>query len=100
MTHTPGPWIVSSYAKNLVTTADDKVGVADVAMCGPWCPKPPQYQQDANTWLIAAAPEMLAALEEIISQAFVECNCGTECSGTCTYSKATRSVAKAKGEHT
>ena len=60
--HTPGPWIVSPHAKNLVATADDKMGIADVAMCGPWIAKPPQEQQDANAKLIAAAPDMFRVI--------------------------------------
>jgi len=63
--HTPGPWIVSPYAKNLVATADDKIGIADVAMCAPWIAKPPQEQQDANAILMSAAPDLLAALRAI-----------------------------------
>jgi hypothetical protein len=61
--HTPGPWIVSPYAKNLVVTADDKVGIADVAMCAPWIKKPPQEEQDANAKLMAAAPDLLNELK-------------------------------------
>ncbi len=61
--HTPGPWIVSPYAKNLVVTVDDKVGIADVAMCAPWIKKPPQEEQDANAKLMAAAPDLLNELK-------------------------------------
>ena len=64
--HTPGPWIVSPYAKNLVATADDKIGIADVAMCGPWIAKPPQEQQDANAILMSAAPDLLAACKSFL----------------------------------
>lgn len=63
--HTPGPWIVSRYAKNLVATTDDKIGIADVAMCGPWIAKPPQDQQDANARLMAESPRMLTVIEII-----------------------------------
>ena len=61
--YTPGPWIVSPHAKNLVVTADDKIGIADVAMCAPWIKKPPQEEQDANAKLMAAAPDLLNALK-------------------------------------
>ena len=65
MTHTPGPWTVEQYtAHDAAFRVMDEQDVT-VALC---------YQQPYDTWsagdnanLIAAAPELLAALEECLS---------------------------------
>jgi len=69
--HTPGPWIVSPHAKNLVATADNKIGIADVAMCAPWIAKPPQEQQDANAKLMAESPEMFQVIQRLAEPGFI-----------------------------
>lgn len=46
--------------------------------------------------MISAAPEMLAALEEVLAQGFVQCNCGEPCEGTCTFGICLRAVTKAR----
>jgi len=59
---TPGPWKVGEYPDNDVVFGPDNNGIAwieDTTASG---------EEEANTLLIAAAPEMLAALQEIVRQ--------------------------------
>lgn len=64
-THTPGPWVVDDEdgaslvvrSRNLTGPAVCKVYVPDEA---------PTDQQESNAHLIAAAPEMLAALRLVL----------------------------------
>ncbi|HFF2105780.1 TPA: hypothetical protein ACGBGH_004783 [Pseudomonas aeruginosa] len=63
--HTPGPWFVNgreSYTKYV----EARIGgglLQEVAACGP---TEQQEQQEANARLIAAAPELLEALQGMI----------------------------------
>lgn len=58
--HTSGPWVLSSDEKSVkITGADGAVLVAGFLQG-----RPPNEELLANGHLIAAAPEMLAALEE------------------------------------
>jgi hypothetical protein len=53
----------------------------------------------ANAHLIAAAPDMLAALENFIAAGTMDCCCGeTPCCGSCTITLAKNAVKKARGE--
>ncbi len=56
-THTPGPWTISGTHHSIGIAPDDgkSDGLASVFGCGP--------QAEANARLIAAAPELLSALE-------------------------------------
>lgn len=56
--HTPGPWVVACQAT--VANADETMVVANVSS---WSLEAEQVQ--ANTRLIAAAPELLEALEMV-----------------------------------
>ncbi len=65
MKHTPGPWKV---AKGMaIETADGKVAVGSAGprACGPYF----VTECEANAALIAAAPELLQALKNIIQSA-------------------------------
>ena len=109
--HTPGPWHVGCdqdyqvdrYAKRVewarVRGADGQL-IAEIASVHP---KGERQSRDfdieaSNVCLIAAAPDMLAALQEAINGYGIECNCGSECDGTCTNAKVRAVIAKAKGE--
>ena len=63
--HTPGPWIVVGSGFMVSTCADhERCQAIDATRSG--------YNRDedvANTHLIAAAPELLTALEAIVDQA-------------------------------
>lgn len=61
--HTPGPWEIVMHGIHPVIFAGDKA-VADVAVFG-----------DDNARLIAAAPDLLAALENVLSDIeSLQCN--------------------------
>ena len=77
-THTPGPWRIETWtyqnAREVITIQTDKDAVATV--CNLWRDgNDSTIEGVANARLIAAAPEMLAALESIavgLSPASVE----------------------------
>jgi hypothetical protein len=71
--HTPGPWHYLSGAVYAEPDGDIKIGGVAIAQRGrqsnPRLPDPIEpTEKDANMRLIAAAPELLAALEEITSR--------------------------------
>ena len=66
-THTPGPWHqggLDRHDKHWMRETRDAKG-RGIAWCGTF----PEDEAHANARLIAAAPEMLEALEEIVSAA-------------------------------
>lgn len=54
MSHSPGPWTWVSQQTTLLNSADDVVLAVDC----------PEFIDDADKSLIAAAPDLLAALKE------------------------------------
>jgi hypothetical protein len=60
LTHTPGPWTIdSNRVASYVTSQDGSIcRLADWGTSG--------MHRDANTRLICAAPDMLAALREVL----------------------------------
>jgi hypothetical protein len=64
--HTPGPWFVPFRERgNLYVEAKIRPGwLQEVAACGP---TEIQGQQAANARLIAAAPELLEVLQELLA---------------------------------
>lgn len=101
--HTPGPWVVCSGGSNLrtgkyeideyfVCRGDyDSAIAADII--DPMTGKP----SAANARLIAAAPELLDALEDMAAQHL--CGCNHPACKNCERDAVCRSViAKAKGE--
>ena len=60
--HTPGPWVASNDLCHVFGRSGWSVGPHGVttAVCGD---TPPAEEQEANARLIAAAPELLEALE-------------------------------------
>lgn len=62
--HTPGPWFVNCH-EHYTKYVEARIGgglLQEVAACGP---TEKQEQQEANARLIAAAPELLEALQHI-----------------------------------
>lgn len=57
MSHTPGPWI--AYRRLVVESNKDAVAIVNMAR--------PVVQAHADANLIAAAPDLLAALREIVA---------------------------------
>ena len=70
MKHTPGPWIQGPTDEDWTCSVRDADGLS-VA----WCDSFPPEQSHANARLIAAAPEMLTMLKNIL-----------EAHNTCGYS--------------
>ena len=89
--HTPGPWFVDHKSPFLVRAGDDIDG-RHIAHIGPANYTPRFDVDEPNAKLIAAAPDLLDALSEIINDGgkFVMTNE--------THRKARAAIAKARGE--
>ncbi len=89
--HTPGPWFVDHKSPFLVRAGDDIDG-RHIAHIGPANYTPRFDVDEPNAHLIAAAPDLLEALSEIINDGgkFVMTNE--------THRKARAAIAKARGE--
>ena len=80
--HTPGPWAIDGEGTNaMVRGADLTIVAVRHRLTGP--------THEANARLIAAAPELLEALESILSDA---------CDNGAYWDKARAAIAKARGE--
>ena len=81
--HTPGPWVIDN--DNVIYQEGTSEPIASAA---------PTADEEANAWLIAAAPELLAALE------FCADALNTEAGGLykAHIEQARAAIAKAKGE--
>lgn len=96
MSHTPGPWRpVKNPFRNegwFVLAGEGAEGASVSAMIASQSISQGQFKTEADARLIAAAPELLAALKEVIAN-----HCGNDklfC-GSCT--DARRMIAKAEG---
>lgn len=100
--HTPGPWFITGRMTKYIEARIDGGMLQEVAACGPTeadC----GYgdQQRANAMLIAAAPDLLEALESSnlnlhTGTMFIDGEC--KCSQCEFVRKARAAIAKAKGE--
>ena len=97
--HTPGPWEANGYHIRQRITGSRSI--AEVAYTGPHHTPPHEYPKscrlvdEANARLIAAAPDLLEALEAIMGSDLFEWN------GSAAFwlqDKVRASIAKAKGE--
>jgi hypothetical protein len=90
--HTPGPWRVNAYDARLTVWGKHRVAVVDK--------EPDGDTSAANAALIAAAPDLLAALKQYLI-AKPQCECGINNSG-CEMAKAQQvaraAIAKAEGD--
>lgn len=89
--HTPGPWFVNDRYKQ-TKYIEARIGggmLQEVAACGP---TEVREQQEANARLIAAAPDLLDALEDALC--FLAMNGGYDYA----TNKARVAIAKATGE--
>jgi hypothetical protein len=80
--HTPGPWLVANG--NQIRSEKDQIAKVWMMRCG---------EGSANARLITAAPDLLAALEEINNVALFQPYAGVTCGNI-----ARAALAKAKGE--
>ena len=97
--HTPGPWEANGYHIRQRVTGTRSI--AEVAYTGPHHTPPHEYPKscrlvdEANARLIAAAPDLLEALEAIMGSDLFEWN------GSAAFwlqDKVKAAIAKAKGE--
>jgi hypothetical protein len=87
-THSPGPWVFDE-SDHSIYCGDDWPCVASFSDAD--LPSP------ANGRLMAAAPELLEALELMLSQ--YGCSCGQRGCNRCEYSQIAReAIQKARGE--
>jgi hypothetical protein len=94
MKHTKGPWYVSGDE----VCADTDKGQAELATVHDECEYQPRLPKEANARLMASAPEMLEALEELMDPSHT-CGCDCTMSEPCPIGeKARAAIAKAKGE--
>ena len=90
---TPGPWEIADDPlewKNHITSQNGTIAYVVF-----------QPEAEANARLIAAAPELLEALEEECSERCWQCrgdNLPAICSRACRIKKHLQLIAKAKGE--
>ena len=89
--HTPGPWEVSPYG-NITSKS---LTVAKVEQM----PGNYESEKQANARLIAAAPDLLVALEQCVPIIVSHAN-ATFGDGVLTLQVARSAIAKAKGETT
>ena len=92
--HTPGPWT----SQGLAIVASDRSFVCRVY---PWCADPQDAEcAKANARLIAAAPELLEALEETLTAGinWYETATKSDASELGFVVRARAAIAKAKGE--
>lgn len=68
--HTPGPWFVGKIRQEDLVQVKVKDGREEYSICDLWCDvwedidgRPLTREQKANACLIAAAPDLLEALE-------------------------------------
>lgn len=98
---TPGPWFEHREGFSTVyieSKLRDGV-IQEVAACGPT--EAGQEAQSANAKLIAAAPELLGALQDIVnlSQPFHSAiEIDHDYDGVALYDNAVKAIAKALGE--
>lgn len=77
--HTPGPWSYHKWGKGSGTrfgieTADHRHGIASVAPNENASTLLSMSEHEANARLIAAAPELLAALQKIFAWVDADCD--------------------------
>ena len=91
-------WRVESFAdsegRNGYQIMDGDDVIVEMFEGNGWTP----HQMRAMLTLMAAAPQMLEALEDVDSSGFCECCCGeTPCCGSCTSTLIEEAIKKAKG---
>lgn len=100
--HTPGPWQVNGSWLNIETgnrhTAVESVLPGGFGMVASLEHSFTRESEEANARLIAAAPELLEALKELVNDG--ECYCADNVASkeTCRHCKARAAIAKAQGE--
>ena len=101
MTHTPGPWIADGYYVRQSGISGTRM-IADVCYTGPHHTPPDEYPKicrfadESNAQIIAAAPELLEALQMLLT---IEPNClSTDAYERSLWENARETIAKATGK--
>jgi len=81
--HTPGPWVYENYGGTVHVFLDNEYGTPSIC-------KLLSFDKNANARLIAAAPELLEALERVKATGVFL--------GAITQEMVDAAIAKAKGE--
>ena len=96
--HTPGPWTVSDYSATAVIREKDQPGIAVMPF------KRDQAEREANARLIAAAPDLLASVIELLepleraSAAMVAQGKALDQHGEAAFDRARAAISLATGE--
>lgn len=103
MNHTPGPWQVVASTDRRSRGYIRRVGSVPGEMAVARVMQGRCFgEQDANARIIAAAPDMLAALELICTNYCPACGCDQKntkgCNWCATYQIGKAAIRKAKGE--
>lgn len=92
--HTPGPWVLRAEHWMPSVVIGESVWHA-ATITGRERPG----ERDANARLIAAAPDLLAALKEMLDKGEGCAACGSGAPGCgCRYERARAAISKAEGE--
>lgn len=93
-THTPGPWtVVRNGDSNALIRYSDGENASYIAQCNDLQLCPEHGTVEANARLIAAAPDLLAALEELLADKYLADPINAD-----RMANARAAIAKAKGQ--
>ena len=99
--HTAGPWSVTSQSEagryiSVTAPHPEKNGRKTICRV-PFSSDPGPYSDDADARLIAAAPELLAALKDLVSEADQMAKTSSLLSRGPVHDRARAAIAKAEG---
>jgi len=95
--HTPGPWYVGCHGLQIITIdakRDEPNGLITEVRLSGWCN---EDEAKANARLIAAAPDLLTALEEMTADLISHASLGLNENEVAMLRRAEAAIAKAKG---
>lgn len=99
MNHTPGPWLI--HPLDFAVYEDDSAGRVIARMVTPTLPPRDINTTEANARLIAAAPDMLNALESVRDHFWSDCRIPAEVRKdweSVYHTVIVPAIRKAKGE--
>ena len=92
--HTPGPWRINLDCETMISNCLDGAEAADICEVSEWS-QVFWEERNANARLIAAAPELLEALEGLL--AFYHRVEGKEPKAHTPWGRAAEALSKARG---
>ena len=96
--HTPGPWMVDMTGADVAGTDGAFMPFGGCGYCdAPWSNAETKEQADANARLIAAAPDLLDALKDIVQLWDHHCYEHGDGKPSPLHVKASAAIAKAEG---